>query len=213
MAKDLKRAEFVKEMREERAWPQRQLADVSGINLRTVQRLEKDGTAAFATLMAIAAAFEIDVKQLRPASGKQKKDQAKSNVHLLPRLTSGKSIADIIGGAELFQISNDIADDERAVSAMKSILELFKGDIVRWYAAEPAKRLEIEFELSQELKGLESYGFYLFGIKREIPKIVDNKKIPTTMCTIYMSHSGSPKIIRDKNSNMVLPAVLSEVAR
>ena len=158
----------------------------------------------------MAQAFEIDVKQLSPASRVQKQNKTNTKVHFLPRLTSGKNITDVVAGTDLFQIEHDTADDERAVKAMIGILELFKGDIVRLYDAEPAERLKIELELSHELKGLEAYGFYLFGIRREIPKINDKQKTQTTMCTIYMSHSRSPKIVHDKNSNMVIPVVLSD---
>jgi hypothetical protein len=103
--------------------------------------------------------------------------------------------------------------NNRAVNAMRSVLEALKGDVVRWRDADPVEKFNIEIELSQELKGLEAYGFYLFGVKRKIPRIFDKEKTQISMCTIYMSHSRSRKIVRDKNSNMVIPATLTEVVR
>lgn len=211
MAKDKERAKLIKKEREERAWPQRQLAEVAGVNLRTIQRLEKDGSASFETLMGVAQAFGIDVKQLNPISRTHEKTQSQKRVHLLPRLTSGSDLTNTFEGADQFQVEHDEADDIRAVNAMTDIVVHIKADIVRWHDADPVKKMKIEFQLSQEIQGLEAHGFYLFGIKRTIPKITDKEKTHITMCTIYMSHARSPKIVRDKNSNMVIPAALTEV--
>ena len=213
MAKDIARAKFVKTQREERAWPQRQLADVAGVNLRTIQRLEKDGAASFETLMAVAQAFGMDVKHLNPTSKSQEKGSNQKKVHLLPRITSGKDLTSIIEGATRFQVEHDEADDLRAVNAMTDIVTHIKADIVRWHDADPVKKLKIEFQLSQEIQGLESHGFYLFGINRSVPEFVRDKEIQVQMCTIYMSHARSRKIVRDKNSNMEIPATLSEAVR
>ncbi|MFV8258254.1 helix-turn-helix domain-containing protein [Bdellovibrio bacteriovorus] len=212
MAKHLGRAKLVKRQRAERAWPQRQLAEAAKVNLRTIQRLERDGSASFETLLAVAGAFDIDVKDLTPSSNVRKKAKPQKKVHLLPRLTSGKDLASIISGADLFQVERDEADDKRAQDAMISILELLKGDIVRWHDSDLAGKLKIEFEISEEIKGLEKFGFYLFGVNRNIPRAGAKTKERLSMCTIYMSHSRSPKIVRDKNSNMVIPALLTEVA-
>lgn len=54
----------IKELREERSWSQAQLSEVAGISLRTVQRIENTGTCSKETLLAIASAFDIDVKEL-----------------------------------------------------------------------------------------------------------------------------------------------------
>lgn len=213
MAKDMGRAKLVKKEREARAWTQTQLAEVAGVNLRTIQRLEKDGSASFETLMGVAQAFGIDVKELNPLSKRQQKADTQKRVHLLPRLTSGKDLVNIVTGADQFQVEHDEADDKRALGAMMDILNLLKRDIVRWHDADLAGKLKIEFELSQEIMGLERYGFYFFGVRRKIPRIVDDGKTQITMCTIYMSHARSRKIVQDKNSNKVIPAVLTEVAQ
>lgn len=212
MAKNIGRAKFVKREREERAWPQRQLAEIVSVNLRTIQRLERDGSASFETLMGVAGAFGIDVKLLNPTSRVLEKADEQKKVYHLPRLNSGKELAAVIDGAELFQLEHDEADDKRALNSMVSVLQALKGDVVRWYDADISEKLKIEFDLTKEIKGLESYGFYLFGIKRTIPRVSNDQKTLTTMCTIYMSHSRSPKIIRDKKSNMAIPAILTEVA-
>ncbi len=214
MAKNIVRAKFVKKARLERAWSQSQLAGAAEVNLRTIQRLEKDGAASFETLMGVAQAFEIDVKELNSisnASSPQQKSQSK--IQFMPRLTSGKNLADIVLGSDQFQVEHDDDNDPRSIAAMKDILNLLKGDVVRLYDADPVERLNVQAELSQEIKGLEDHGYFLFGIKRVIPLITAKDKKEITMCTIFMSHIRSPKIVRDKKMNMLMPAVLSEFAK
>lgn len=216
MSKDTARAKFVKKARLERAWSQSQLATIADVNLRTIQRLEKDGAASFETLRGVAQAFEVDVKELDPASGTKKSKvmiDPQKKVHLMPRLSSGKSLTAIVVGADQFQFEHDEDNDPRSIGAMKDILELLKGDVVRLYDADPIERLTVESELSQEIKGLENYGYYLFGIKRVIPRIATKQKSEIIMCTLYMSHSRSPRIVRDKKFNMFIPAVLTEFVR
>jgi transcriptional regulator with XRE-family HTH domain len=51
--------------RERRAWSQEHLATVSGLGLRTIQRIEKTGAASFESARGLAAVFEVDVASLR----------------------------------------------------------------------------------------------------------------------------------------------------
>lgn len=207
---------MVKKAREERAWTQSQLATIADVNLRTIQRLEKDGAASFETLRGVAQAFEIDVKELTPTSGRsnpKEKTALQRKVHLMPRLISGKNLTDVVLGSDQFQFEHDEDNDPRSIGAMKDILNLLKGDVVRLYDADPIQRLNVEAELSQEIKGLEKYGYYLFGIKRVIPQIIGEQEKQITMCTLFMSHIRSPKLIRDKKLNMMMPAVLTEIAK
>jgi transcriptional regulator with XRE-family HTH domain len=51
--------------RERRAWSQEHLATVSGLGLRTIQRIEKTGAASFESARALAAVFEVTVAELR----------------------------------------------------------------------------------------------------------------------------------------------------
>jgi DNA-binding XRE family transcriptional regulator len=57
-------AALVKQLRSEKFWSQEELATASGLNLRTVQRIEKEATASLQSKKALAAAFDIAVKEL-----------------------------------------------------------------------------------------------------------------------------------------------------
>ena len=54
----------IKRWREERHWSQEHLAELAGIGLRTIQRIENGEPASQESLLALAAAFNIDVLAL-----------------------------------------------------------------------------------------------------------------------------------------------------
>jgi len=54
----------MKGLRENRNWSQEQLAELSGLSLRTIQRIEGSNTAGSDSLAALAAAFDIEVVAL-----------------------------------------------------------------------------------------------------------------------------------------------------
>ncbi len=60
--------ERVKYYRKDNGWSQDVLARVSGLSLRTIQRVEKDGSSSVETQLALAAAFNVTQKVLFPVS-------------------------------------------------------------------------------------------------------------------------------------------------
>lgn len=55
---------LIQKLRLQRGWSQEQLAEVSGLSVRTVQRLERGQTGSLESLNALAAVFEIDISRL-----------------------------------------------------------------------------------------------------------------------------------------------------
>ncbi|MBC8753834.1 helix-turn-helix domain-containing protein [Kordia sp. YSTF-M3] len=51
----------IKKMRLERHWSQEQLAEMSGLSIRTIQRIENGENAGLETLKALAAVFETNI--------------------------------------------------------------------------------------------------------------------------------------------------------
>lgn len=62
--------EKVKHFRKENGWSQEVLAKASGLSLRTIQRVEKDGNSSSETQLALAAAFNKSAKELFFVSNK-----------------------------------------------------------------------------------------------------------------------------------------------
>lgn len=54
----------VRKFRQEKGWSQEQLAQVSGLSVRTVQRIEQGGKAGLESLKALAAAFDVNIRDL-----------------------------------------------------------------------------------------------------------------------------------------------------
>lgn len=50
--------DLVKKLRSERSWSQDQLATISGLSIRTIQRVESEGSGSLESKRALAAAFE-----------------------------------------------------------------------------------------------------------------------------------------------------------
>ena len=61
---------WLKQHRLARAWSQEQLAEISGLSTRTVQRIEQGASASLDTLKSLAAAFDMEVSTLQASTGK-----------------------------------------------------------------------------------------------------------------------------------------------
>ena len=59
-------AELVIALRTQRAWSQEELSIASGLNLRTIQRIEKEGSVSLQSKKALASVFGIDIHDLNP---------------------------------------------------------------------------------------------------------------------------------------------------
>lgn len=51
----------MKALRQERNWSQEHLAEVSGLSLRTIQRIESTNKASYGSMAALASVFRLDV--------------------------------------------------------------------------------------------------------------------------------------------------------
>lgn len=56
--------ELIKKLRSQRSWSQDQLATVSGLSLRTIQRIENQGSCSLDSKRALAVAFEVGASEL-----------------------------------------------------------------------------------------------------------------------------------------------------
>ncbi len=57
---------LIQKLRLKHGWSQQQLADASGLSVRTIQRIETGQPASIETLKSLAAVFEVDFSTLKP---------------------------------------------------------------------------------------------------------------------------------------------------
>ena len=98
---------YIKAQRARRAWSQEHLAEVTGLGLRTIQRIEKTGAASYESARALAAVFEMDVAELRVAPPVVVEPR---RVNLSLRQVPGVVGALVTGGALLVTTSTFAAD-------------------------------------------------------------------------------------------------------
>lgn len=79
---------LVQKLRLQRGWSQEQLAEMSGVSVRTIQRLERGQSAAVETLKAVASVLEVDFSRLQepemdsPTTAKVRADEALALKHV-----------------------------------------------------------------------------------------------------------------------------------
>ncbi len=56
---------LIRKLRLQRGWSQEQLATLTGLSVRTIQRVERGATPGLESLNALAAVFDVDIEQLK----------------------------------------------------------------------------------------------------------------------------------------------------
>lgn len=67
----------IKKLRQERQWSQEQLAEMTGLSVRTIQRIENDHKAGLESIKALSAVFEVEIveEEFDKASQKEKEEK------------------------------------------------------------------------------------------------------------------------------------------
>ena len=73
----------IKRMRLERHWSQEQLAEMSGVNIRTIQRIENGENAGLESLKSLAAVFETNIED---SNKKEEVDQIRKEETYIQKL-------------------------------------------------------------------------------------------------------------------------------
>jgi len=98
-------ADLVVELRNAKSWSQEELAIASGLNLRTIQRIENEATASLQSKKSLASALEIDVQNLNHEEIKMKpcpvcssNDVYQYNKEVDSTMISGELLPDLESG-------------------------------------------------------------------------------------------------------------------
>lgn len=66
---------LVRKLRIDKGWSQETLAEISGLSVRTVQRIERGGNASLESLGALASAFEVEISTLATETNMYKQQE------------------------------------------------------------------------------------------------------------------------------------------
>jgi len=173
-------ADRIKELRSKRMWSQEDLANFSGINVRTVQRVERGHAASPDTLKALANGFGIDVTDLVQA--KVPLPTTAPDSLLLLRIQTGRDLFKLVRGAKLYgfdhgEIGTEMID--LVATFLQGVADqadigcyMGPGDWIRTYS-----------QFTSRIQDLEESGLYVFAMRRG------------EVATVYVVKSTDPAIV------------------
>ncbi|NEX19895.1 helix-turn-helix transcriptional regulator [Thiorhodococcus mannitoliphagus] len=186
-------AELIKSLRGKKAWSQDQLADIAGVSLRTIQRIEKTGIASLESKKAIASAFEMNSTDLDANDNEPDFRDEDEKVYF--RVEEGSKLAELVGGAYAYRFNHDNPESEEEADLLASSAQSLQdwGEI--WSDLDAGQKIKVTFELSQLIKELETLGFWVFALRtfEEYPGIKGGK---WPVASIFLMRSDNPKIIK-----------------
>ncbi len=105
------------QLRKQRAWSQQHLSDICGLSLRTIQRVENNGTGSFETLKSLAATFEMSENSLVVAEKSESTVQSHSlllpstkHFNLKKALTTSAILLSLLGSFVLTSATTAASD-------------------------------------------------------------------------------------------------------
>lgn len=164
--------------REMRHWSQEQLAAISGLNVRTIQRVEQGESASFDTRRALAQAFDCEdmdafnkpfsipsEEELRAA--KEKFDRENITLALSP-LTTGRQLAQLIETCEMDLSEPAIELPREAAEVFAELVDTFREyrDCSELYSA--VQKLDVYEDFQGKLDELKTQGVSLRYAERKV---------------------------------------------
>jgi transcriptional regulator with XRE-family HTH domain len=164
-------AVFVKFYRQLRHWSQQQLADISKLNVRTVQRVERSEPSDFDTRRAIARAFEFDdIDALNKPiiiptdeewkAAKEKFDRDNIMLDAEP-LTTGKQLAGLVETTSMDLSAPAFEMTREADEKFASLIDYFRNyrDCAELHSE--VQKCEVYDELQRHIDALKALGVSL----------------------------------------------------
>ena len=194
-------ADRIKELRTRRTWSQDALATIAGVNIRTVQRVERGDPASPDTLKALANAFDTDVTTLvQPRFGEPNASES----ILLVRVRTGHDLFKIAAGAEQFGLDHGELDDE-AVDLVASFLQDLKDSAEMWNYLEPGDRVRVPHKFTSRIQEIEGVGLNVFAMRHPYPYKIAGRTRQVDTATVYVVKSTDPGIVSLADDGTILP--------
>ncbi len=193
----------VRTLRKDRLWSQEQLALVSGVDVRTIQRIESGRPASMDSLKAIAAAFELDPSALveaQPESGSRPPD-----LHLLERVRNGAELVRLIRDGDAWRFQHANLEDRAAAAQVGEFMDLVHdwGELAS--DVSPSDWLRLAGEFSDRLADLEKRGIWIFGLQTPHILTFGGKSVQIRVTDLIVAMQSDPSIVRLTPDRVVLP--------
>jgi transcriptional regulator with XRE-family HTH domain len=203
-----------KDLRTKRAWSQEQLADVAGVDVRTIQRVEHGDRVSFETLKALANAFDVDVTELLAPPPEQKvgdkpeEAPPSQRVEFLRRVRTGRELLGIAAGTHMAAYDHDELQGAE-VDLVASVLQELHDCSEMWDEIGPAERVRVTHDLTARIKELEDAGLWVFAGARwgtyRFDSPLGEKSIKMETATVLITRPTNPAIIRPDGEDAALP--------
>ena len=193
--------EVVRRLRLERGWTQEHLAALAHASPKTIQRVEKSGICSLETRAALAAVFEIDVKQL---DGKEKIEQAKSTgddgLLFYRRLPTGQAVVDIFQGTYWYRFSHEEPKSAEDVDFIASIVQNIQDWSEIWSDLDAGGKVKATYSLTELQKEAEEHGLWIFGLRTKTKFKLPQRdgtyqEVPGSVSNIHIAYANSDKVI------------------
>lgn len=168
----------IRQFRELRHWSQEQLAEISGLNVRTVQRVEQGDSASFDTRRALARAFDLNdinalnkpfslptAEELQAAQAQFERDHI--TLAMAP-LTTGRQLASLITSCEMDLSEPAFELPREAAAEFAALIDYYREyrDCHDLYSE--TNKLDIYDELQEHIDALRVLGVSLCHGQRKV---------------------------------------------
>jgi transcriptional regulator with XRE-family HTH domain len=175
--------ELVKKLRTKNLWSQEQFAGISGISIRTLQRIEAGEKANAETLRAIASVLDMSAAELVPLNAAidaeefarfeaqaQKEMQMEmarleKELHVLPRMRNGKELLSAVESVQALHTDYPPPISEEEGTAIATLLSMVRDYAEVHRELEPQQEIECVLEASGHLEALHTFGLAVFAGK------------------------------------------------
>lgn len=145
----------VRGLRQAKGWTQAHLAQVSGLDERTVRRIESGTVPSLESLQALAQALEVDCAELKRYADTT--PTPKATVQIVP-VSSGREFFGAIDATCAMTVDADDAETDDERDLVRTLLDLMEyGEI--WDDIDPAGRYDAEQKVSKVLRQLNAKGW------------------------------------------------------
>jgi transcriptional regulator with XRE-family HTH domain len=211
--------EIIKMFREQRGWPQEQLALITGLADRTIQRIENsESSPSDTSIMALAHAFDIPFENMKELAEQpqlfiEQVDEAWKALQaadLLPRLVSGHNLARVMMKNHFFHFEHEQLKDNQQADLIGGFLQEIVDWSDIWSEIEEIGRARAEVALNERIQELDAQGFWIFGItkKQALRFQGEEESSLWNIGYLFVVRKSNPYLLKHKDGNEILPASL-----